>query len=83
MNFSGIKELFLQDKKAKINLNEGKYILSILAERYEEYLKSRKTDLENEADKLSKDKELIKNINERKEIEAKLREIDKEKKRDR
>ncbi|MBN1469181.1 MAG: hypothetical protein JW924_10680 [Fusobacteriaceae bacterium] len=76
----GFKWKLMQDKGAESEVDEGKYILTRLASEYEEYLKKKKNELEKEKQDLLKESIVYKTMIEKKKIEARLREIEIEKK---
>ncbi len=71
--------LLLEDKKATVNITEGKYIINTLAEEYENILKEKGKNLDVEKIKLLNQIELAKSYQEKAAIEAQLRKIESEK----
>ncbi len=73
-------EILIQDKKSTALIPEGKYIINVLADEYENFLKEKGQNLEEEKIRLLSEKEIAKSRNEQKQIEDKLRQIESEKK---
>ncbi len=67
---------FLEDKKAKSKINQGKYILNRLVIGYEKILLQKKEELEKERKNLISQRNSATNKTEKKAIERKLREIE-------
>ncbi|GEM_PF-3188472 len=71
--------LLLEDKKPSVAINEGKYIISTLAEEYENILIEKGRNLDVERIKLLSQIEISKNYKEKMQIEAQLRKVESEK----
>ena len=79
-DLTGIKQKLLQEKKVDTKVDEGEYILIRLADRYENFLKNSREELENERQKLLLERSTKLNAAERQKIESRINEIENEKK---
>ena len=71
-----LPQILLEDKTPKIDIDEGKYILNLLAEEYEKLLSARRELLRIETERLLSEKGITKTLLEKQEIERRLREIE-------
>lgn len=71
-----IPQKLLEDKTPKTKIDEGKYILNVLAEEYEKLLSARRELLRIETERLLSEKGITRTLMEKREIERKLQEIE-------
>jgi hypothetical protein len=70
-----VSSRLILDKKAKYTIDEGKYILNRMAEEYEKFLKEKEKTLTIEKEKLIIMQVQAKTLEERRQIEERLRQI--------
>lgn len=71
-----LPQKLLEDKSSKAEIDEGKYILNLLADEYEKLLSQRRDLLQKETERLLSEKGITRTLEEKRIIELRLKELE-------
>ncbi len=71
-----LPQQLLKDKSSKAEIDEGKYILNLLADEYEKLLSQRRELLQKETERLLSEKGITRTLEEKRIIELRLKELE-------